>query len=157
MEVYRIQKDKHRDTILVGEGARLYGGRWNKEGTPLVYTSSSMELALLEATVHFEGTPPTGLPPYILITIELPDETISYPAADLLPRGWNLYEGYPADELDAFIQGQFKQTGALGVAVPSVVIPHSKARNILLNPLSVAISRVRILAIEPHKIDPRLP
>jgi RES domain-containing protein len=156
MEVYRIQKDKHRDTVLAGEGARLYGGRWNREGTPLVYTSSSMELALLEATVHFEGLPPAGLPPYIVVTMELPDEEISYVAIELLPGGWQLYEGYPADELAEFVQRQFKQTGCLGLAVPSVVIPHSKARNILLNPLSPAISRVRIVAVQPHEIDPRL-
>lgn len=69
----------------VNEEARLYSGRWNKEGTPPVYTSSSMELALLEATVHFEGLPPAGLPPYSLVTIELPEEAISYPAVELLP------------------------------------------------------------------------
>lgn len=156
MEVFRIQKDKHRDTVLSGEGARLYGGRWNKEGTPLVYTSSSMELALLEATVHFEGLPPAGLPPYVLVTIALPDEAISYPTIELLPRDWQLYEGYPADELAAFVQRQFKQTGCLGVAVPSVVMPQSKARNILLNPLSPAISQIRIVAIQPYEIDQRL-
>lgn len=156
MEVYRIQKDKHRDTVLSGEGARLYGGRWNKEGIPLVYTSSSMELALLEATVHFEGLPPAGLPPYILVTIDLPDEVISYPAVELLPPDWPLYEGYPADELAGFIQRQFQQTGCMGVAVPSVVMPHSKARNILLNPLNPAMSQVRIVSIQPHEIDPRL-
>lgn len=156
MEVYRIQKDKHRDTVLAGEGARLYGGRWNKEGTPLVYTSSSMELALLEATVHFEGLPPAALPPYILVTIELPDEAISYPATELLPHNWQLYEGYPADALAAFVQRQFQQTGCVGVAIPSVVMPQSKARNILLNPLSPAMSQVRIVAIQPHEIDPRL-
>jgi RES domain-containing protein len=156
MEVYRIQKDKHRDTILTGEGARLFGGRWNKEGTPLVYTSTSMELALLEATVHFEGLPPAGLPPYILVTMELPDEVVYYPAIDQLPTDWQLYEGYPSDALNAFVQRQFKQTGCLGVAVPSVVMPHSKARNILLNPLNLAISQVRITAIRPHEIDPRL-
>ena len=156
MEVYRIQKDKHRDTVLTGEGARLYGGRWNKEGTPLVYTSSSMELALLEATVHFEGLPPAGLPPHILVTIELPDAAISYPALELLPPDWHLYEGYPADELASFVQRQFQHTGCVGVAVPSVVMPLSRARNILLNPLSPAMSQVRIVSIQAHKVDPRL-
>jgi len=37
--VYRMAKDKHtRDPadLVSGEGARLYGGRWNRKGTPLV-------------------------------------------------------------------------------------------------------------------------
>lgn len=157
MNVYRIQKDKHRDTILTGEGARLNGGRWNLVGHPLVYTSSSMELALLETTVHFDGTPPADLPPYILVTIELPDSLIAYLDSDSLPKDWQLYDDYPAEELDAFLQESFHRTGLLAVAVPSVIIPQSVGRNILLNPLDPKIGEVKIVDIRPYIIDPRLP
>lgn len=156
MNLYRIQKDKHRDTILTGEGARLNGGRWNVVGRPLVYTSSSMELALLETTVHFDGTPPADLPPYILVTIEIPDHLVVYVDPESLPTDWELYDDYPAEELDAFLQDTFRQTGSLAIAVPTVIIPQSLGRNILLNPLDPKISEVKIVDIRPYIIDPRL-
>jgi RES domain-containing protein len=58
---YRIQKGKHLATALTGEGARLTGGQWNPIGTPLIYASTTPELALLENMVHLDGTP---LPSY---------------------------------------------------------------------------------------------
>ena len=156
MKVYRIQKDKYRDTILTGEGARLNGGRWNLAGNPLVYTSSSMELALLETTVHFDGTPPYDLPPYILVTIQLPERSVVYLDPATLPDDWSLYDDYPSEELSAFLQGEFRRTGSLGLAVPSVIIPHSVGRNILLNPLDSKMKEVKIVDIRSYEIDPRL-
>ncbi|HEY0678682.1 MAG TPA: RES domain-containing protein, partial [Chitinophagaceae bacterium] len=40
MIVYRIGRTKWAK-LLDGEGARLYGGRWNHIGVPCVYTSES--------------------------------------------------------------------------------------------------------------------
>lgn len=157
MNIYRIQQDKHRDTILTGEGARLNGGRWNMAGHPLVYTSSSMELALLETTVHFDGTPPDDLPPYILVTIEIPDSLVHYLDPMSLPSRWQLYADYPAEELDAFLQEAFRQTGFLALAVPSVILPQSVSRNILINPVDPRISKAKIVDVRPYLIDPRLP
>ncbi len=157
MEVYRIQKDQYRATILKGEGARLYGGRWNAVGTPLVYTSSSMELALLEATVHLDGTPPEDMPPYVLVTLNIPDDTVYFLNVDSLPPGWSDYEGYPATEMNALLRAEFSRTNALAIAVPSVILPKSKARNILINPLHPNIGDVNIANIDPHTFDPRLP
>lgn len=116
-----------------------------------------MELALLENTVHFDGTPPLDLPPYILVTIQLPDHFVVYPDSAVLPEGWYLFDDYPADELATFLQNEFRRTGALAVAVPSVIIPRSTSRNILLNPLDTRMSEVTIVDISSHTIDPRLP
>ena len=116
-----------------------------------------MELALLETTVHFEGTPPSDLPPYILVTIHLPDHLVVYLDPATLPTDWQLYDDYPADELDAFLQEAFRRTGSLALAVPSVIIPQSASRNILLNPLDSRMSEVQIVDIRPYEIDPRLP
>ena len=51
MVVYRLGGTKYA-TDLTGEGARLFGGRWNNEGTPCIYTSQSRALAILEYTVN---------------------------------------------------------------------------------------------------------
>lgn len=156
MNVYRIQQDKHRDTILTGEGARLYGGRWNIVGHALVYTSSSMELALLETIVHFDATPPDDLPPYIVATIDIPNSLITYLDIDDLPKGWQLYDDYPAEELDAFLQEKFRQTNSLALAIPSVILPQSNSRNILLNPVHPKMSEVSVLDINILPIHPKL-
>jgi RES domain-containing protein len=74
--VYRIQKGKHLATALTGEGTRLTGGRWNPIGTPLICASTTPELAFLEIMVHLDGTPLADLPPYVLLTLELPADTL---------------------------------------------------------------------------------
>src|SRR5699024_12459459 len=51
MQLYRLAKEEYiRD--LSGTGARLYGGRWNKKGMPMLYTSEHRSMALLELFVH---------------------------------------------------------------------------------------------------------
>ena len=49
---WRIVKAKHKKRAFDGEGARIAGGRWNKIGTPMVYTADSLALAALELIVH---------------------------------------------------------------------------------------------------------
>ncbi len=51
MKVFRIAK-KEFIADLSGEGARLYGGRWNKKGSSVLYTSESRSLATVEYLVH---------------------------------------------------------------------------------------------------------
>ena len=53
----RLAREPFQD--LDGEGARLHGGRWNSVGTPVVYTSSTLALAVLEMLVHVD---PEDLP-----------------------------------------------------------------------------------------------
>ena len=48
IKVYRIVKRKFASVAFSGAGARLYGGRWNSPGVSMVYTSSTIALALLE-------------------------------------------------------------------------------------------------------------
>lgn len=51
MILYRFAHHKFSDD-LSGTGAKLKGGRWNLTGTPVLYTSSSISLALLEILVN---------------------------------------------------------------------------------------------------------
>ena len=52
MTCYRVVRRKYAN--LSGEGAMLYGGRFNPPGIPAVYTSQSIALALLEVLVHID-------------------------------------------------------------------------------------------------------
>jgi len=132
-------------TALDGEGARLYGGRWNSAGRPMVYTAASPSLALLEVLVHLD-LPPELIPDtYRLLTIEVPDDspTVSLKASPATPADC-LSAG------DAFL----KEAAALALLVPSVIVPQE--RNALLNPRHDAMGRVRLIADTPFQLDPRL-
>src|SRR5258707_6339218 len=52
MTCYRVVRRKYAD--LTGQGARLYGGRFNPPGIPAVYSSKNIALALLEILVHVD-------------------------------------------------------------------------------------------------------
>lgn len=54
LTAWRVIKKKHRRTAFKGDGARIYGGRWNPVGTSVVYTAGSLSLATLEIVVHLE-------------------------------------------------------------------------------------------------------
>ena len=152
--VYRIQKRQFVDSMLTGEGARLNGGRWNPVGTPLMYTSTTPELALLETLVHLNGTPIRDLPPFVLVTIELPDSVETVSVKDL-PSGWDQIK-YP-DSLPLFLLSRLVPAHPfLAFSVPSVVLKSSPSQNVLINPLHPLMGQVRILDVSAHNFDERL-
>ncbi len=67
MFVYRLASWLYAPTN--SEGARQYGGRWNRPGTPVIYASGSISLAALEVIVH-NGAIPAD---YRIVIIELPE------------------------------------------------------------------------------------
>lgn len=92
---YRIFKTKHASKWYDGEGARLFGGRWNSPGTRLLYASESLSLATLEMLVHLENE--SLLASYSFATLELSDKDI-LPVEKFgdLPANWYVYPA-PAD------------------------------------------------------------
>ena len=151
MKVFRIARKAFIED-LTGEGARLYGGRWNRKGSPVVYTSGSRSLAVLEYLVH---TSLTLLPDDLCMAeIEVPDtagllETIALPD---LPEGWRRT---PSPYVLADLGEQWrKQRSTLLLRVPSAVIPEEW--NYVINPQHPAIAEVRLLKIEEKPIDLRL-
>ena len=70
---WRIVKAKHAATAFDGEGARLFGGRWNSPGTRMIYTSATLSLAALESLVHLS---PPVLFKYVAIPVEFDESLI---------------------------------------------------------------------------------
>lgn len=62
---------------LDGEGARLYGGRWNSPGRPMVYTAANPSLVALEMLVHLDLPPELAPSDYRLLSIRVPDDAPS--------------------------------------------------------------------------------
>jgi RES domain-containing protein len=154
MIFYRITScDRAND--LSGEGAYLYGGRWNSKGTRILYTAESMALSMLEALAHI--TMVNQKQSYCRLVIEMNTvepysmwmEEIS---TDQLPSDWrNSPEPDALKKIgDAFIaEGKM-----LALKVPSVLAPDSY--NYLLNPNHELFGMLKIIQSEEIKFDQRL-
>ncbi len=149
MRVWRISSRRHRR--FDGEGARLYGGRWNHAGTSVVYTSGSQALAALELFVHVDtDLAPSGL---IAIPADIPDD-LKRETVDVgkLPKNWRAYPGPEA--LKDLAAAWIERSATAVLAVPSAVIPSE--RNYLLNPKHAEFSRIKIGNPIPFEFDPRM-
>lgn len=146
MHVFRLCNKAF--VALDGEGAKLYGGRWNFRCLPVVYTSGTLSLAMLEMLVHIEvELAPEGL---ICLEIEIP-ETVHIESM-LLPAEY----AHSKDEaLLKEIGSQWVRENRTAVlAVPSVIIPVE--RNFLINPLHPQAKKIRTIKANSFHFDPRL-
>ena len=150
MHVYRIARAVYAHD-LSGTGARLYGGRWNEKGTPIVYTSKSPALATVEFLVRVD---PILQPPNLrLVSIEVPDSASARaiePAS--LPENWATY---PAPTELAVIGTSWAESQqTLVLRVPSAVVVGDE--NVLLRPTHPEFSAVRVVKDTAYAFDPRL-
>ena len=72
LTVWRLTTARFARTAFSGDGARLYGGRWNRKGVRLVYTAATQCLAMLEMLVQDE--PPRAR--YVMIEARIPSAVI---------------------------------------------------------------------------------
>lgn len=151
MELYRIAQEKYAED-LSGNGARLFGGRWNSEGQFALYTSFTRSLALLETLAH---TPAKLLQAktYLLITLFIPDTTVIQSIeAKKLSHGWNDVEISPFTQKtgDQFLIAKKN----MALAVPSVLIPEEL--NYVLNPLHADFKKLKIVNTRRIRFDNRV-
>ena len=150
LTAYRTVKAKYADEPLATEGARLFGGRWNPKGFPLLYTTSSPALALVESLVHQPRVTYRKLPKLILFTLEVPADLTTYPLEEL-PAYWN-EESY--ERTQWFLRDWLQTPTTLIVAVPSVVVPMSN--NYLIHPAHPHFTHIRVVKQEPFPVERRL-
>ena len=150
IELFRISTSEHINDIA-GIGARIYGGRWNHAGYPVVYTSGSRSLAALEFLVHV----PMVLAPENLSIVEINiQENIKRESIkeSQLPSNWR---DYPAPEQLANIGTNWiKSKSSLLLDIPSAVV--KKEVNTHINPLHPDIKFVNLANIENFSFDSRL-
>ncbi|KUL96983.1 RES domain protein [Bosea sp. WAO] len=139
MRVWRVCRAAFAD--LSGEGARLYGGRWNSPGRPVVYTAENPALAILEVRVHLDIEPDLIPDDYVLVEIDLADAVCEEVAT--LPNN-------PRELGDAWLaEGR---TPVL--KVPSFAAPRSA--NFLINPAHAGWSSVAVIGHQRFSFDRRL-
>jgi RES domain-containing protein len=144
---WRIVKERHAATAFDGEGARLFGGRWNSQGTRVIYTSGSQALAVLESLVHLN--PPVTFR-YVAIPIEFEEGLVTMPPA--LPADWT--EAPPPPSTQEIGDLWVREARSAMLEIPSVIIPTEP--NYLLNPAHPDFRRIRIGSPIPFAFDPRL-
>lgn len=150
MRVFRISAARWiRD--LSGEGARLYGGRWNRKGTPALYTAGNRALAAVEYLVHMDF--PRVPKDTAIAALELPEGcAVEAVGIEALPPDWPTYPG--PIELQDIGTRWLKGGASLALRVPSAVVRGEF--NYVLNPVHPDMARVRLLDVEDFLYDPRL-
>ena len=130
-----------------GEGARLYGGRWNPKGYAVVYASECLPLATLEALVRTRRRPNDQV--YIQITFEEP-LVKEAEALYLLPANWSRDQTATQKIGARWVD----DSSSAVLSVPSVVV--SIGRNYLLNPRHPAFPSVQCSGTMAYDFDDRL-
>ena len=149
LTVWRLLTARFAQSAFSGEGARLYGGRWNRKGVPMVYTAGSQSLAMLEMLVQDEPLRAR----YVMVPATLPRNLkIERVTPDQLPADWR--DLGARERLQAIGTDWARRGTSAVLAVPSVVIPTET--NYLLNPLHPAFARIEIGKPEEFVTDLRL-
>lgn len=120
MRVWRLMKKAYVDHVWDGEGAKLYGGRWNLVGTPAVYTASTLSLTVLEILVGFTEQDVTH--DFVAFALEIKRGVkIKEIQLDDLPHHW---QDYPVP-IDIQTMGDklLHTKGPCVISVPSTVVP----------------------------------
>lgn len=126
---------------LSGEGARLYGGRWNFPGRPVVYAAEAAALAVLEVRVHLDLDGSLLPADYVLMAIDL--NSLAIESLEEAPDD-------PVAYGDAWLESRRSAV----IRVPSFLVRES--RNLLVNVAHPEASRASIASIRSFSFDERL-
>jgi RES domain-containing protein len=147
---WRIVKRKHARAAFSGEGARLYGGRWNSPGVAIVYTAESQSLAALEMVVHLDSS--ELLHNYVVYEVGIDESLVLKIEWSQLPRNWR---ADPPPQKVREVGDAWARAGKSAVLqVPSATLPSEY--NFLLNPRHPDFPRLVIGKPSPFRFDARL-
>lgn len=147
---WRIVHVRLASDAFSGDGARLYGGRWNHPGRDMVYTASSVSLAALELLVHLEAA--QLLESYVQISVSFGSGLCRTLDLEHMPHDWS---SNPAPESTKNIGDEWLASGESPVLkVPSVLVPTESVY--LINPLHPGFPEVRTGGAGSFEFDARL-
>jgi RES domain-containing protein len=149
--VFRLGKYVYRDQLFSGQGGLYASGRWTPRGRPVVYTSASISLAVLEYTVNYRqrGWVPATVLGRVTMPASVRVETVSI---EELPKNW--FAAHPPPQLQT-LGGEWLERGETAVwKVPSAVV--TEEWDYLLNPLHADFRKFRRSRSTPFSFDQRL-
>ena len=147
---WRIVPEDQAATAFDGEGARLYGGRWNSVGVSMVYASEHKSLAALELRVHIDSIRKSRR--YQCFAFDFHKHLMKVIRISSLPKNWQQEPAPPS--LQQIGDAWIKAGNSPILAVPSVIIPDEL--NYLLNPKHPGFAKIKIEKPREFAFDPRL-
>ena len=147
---WRIVQAHRAGSAFDGEGARLFGGRWNPVGFPVVYLADSRALAALETLVHTEGAQHSVR--YMRFAVSFPKQTLA--KANLSGLSEALAAPMVSPRTQAVGQAWLEAGRYPILEVRSAIIPEEP--NYLLNPRHPKFCHIKIGKPEHFAFDPQL-
>jgi RES domain-containing protein len=148
---WRIVKVNQIDSAFNGDGERIAGGRWNKIGTPLVYTAGSLALAVLETIVHLPSIELLKKN-FAHIPVRFDSKLVRSQSLADLTDDWDRLP--PSDSTQAIgTEWAFKRKSVV-LKVPSTVI--REEFNYLINPKHPNFKKLSFGRPEKFIFDPRI-
>lgn len=150
LAAWRLVRSELAERAFDGEGARLFGGRWNPPGQPAIYTAGSRALAALEVLTHLPRTLRTSA--FVLYRVEFEEQAVEAVDPAALAPDWSAYP--PPVSNQELGLAWLQRAGRLVLRVPSVLIPEES--NFLFNPRHPLFGRLRPERERFFFFDPRL-
>jgi RES domain-containing protein len=150
--VWRLARAEFAEQ-LDGEGARLFGGRWNSRGRRALYTASHLSLSVLETYVHIPPELRDDLPVLRAVRISVPDQsgTTRVLPEDLINL---LANADPLAACRGLGDAWLDRNDQPFLEVPSILVPEET--NLVVNPAHPRMRDVRIISSRTFRFDPRL-
>ena len=149
IHAWRLVSEARAHDAFSGEGARLYGGRWNPHGLRATYLSSTRSLAALEVLVHQAEQVPSGR--FLFFEVRFPEHFVTTVEPATLEENWRSYP--PRNSTVAVGVGWLKTRSSPVLQVPSIMIPEES--NYLLNPEHPRAEEIEIGAPRAFTFDHR--
>jgi len=147
---WRIVPQQWANSAFDGEGARLYGGRWNSPGQAAIYLADSRALAALEVLVHLN--PAMTTLQYQMIEVSFPTSLVQ--TIDLEPLAAALASPAVSPATQHAGDAWLAEARAPVLQVTSSII--TEEPNYVLNPKHPKFARIKIGTSKPFAFDPRL-
>jgi RES domain-containing protein len=148
MIVYRFSAPKFANDIS-GTGAKLKGGRWNIPGIPVLYTSASISLALLETLVNAATL--DELLSIQLVEIEIEEINFHEINPDQLKKDWWTDFDYTQWMGSEILKNN---NNILAIKCPSAVVDGEY--NFIINPYSSSFKTIKVNSRKSFRFDKRL-
>ena len=148
LRLWRIVTGSH--PVWSGEGARIYGQRWNPPGLPAIYTGTSFAVSLIELLVHANRkSPPSGAR---FVEADVPDDVSRERLNPGSLPGWD--DPHDTSIAQAFGRDWIQSRRSALLIVPSVVTAGRDA-NVVVNPEHADAARISVGPETPVDLDPR--
>ena len=149
IRLWRIVTGPH--PLWSGEGARLFGQRWNPPGFPAIYTGTSFALYLVEVLVHANRKTPPSAARYVEASV--PDDVSRESFDPVSLPGWD--DPFDLSTAQTFGRVWIEARRSALLLVPSVVTA-GRDTNVVVNPDHPDAARIAVGPETAVALDRRL-